>query len=172
MSRDLRNALGCYPTGVTIVTAPGEGGGVVGVTANSFAAVSLDPPLVLWSLDMSAKSLGAFTAAGYFAINVLAQSHLEMSQHFAPRQRDKFAGIDYQLGEGGVALFEGCAARFQCRTVTTHDEGDHRIFVGEVIDFEYLESIEPLVFTHGTYAEIVDHRDIPEPVEEWLEPWG
>ena len=172
MTRDLRNALGCYPTGVTIVTAPDSEGGVVGVTANSFAAVSLVPPLVLWSLDLSAYSLDAFTQAGYFAVNVLAQSQLEMSQHFATRQRDKFATIDYEVGDGGVALLNGCAARFQCRTVATHDEGDHRIFVGSVLAFEYRQNVEPLVFTHGTYAEIVGHRDIPEPVEEWSEPWG
>lgn len=171
MARDLRDALGCYPTGVTIITAPDQQGGVVGVTANSFAAVSLDPPLVLWSLDVSAYSLDAFTEAGCFAINVLAQSQLEMSQHFATRQRDKFAGIEYVTGAGGVALFEGCAARFQCRTVATHDGGDHRIFVGEVVGFDSLPNVEPLVFTHGTYAEVVGHRDIPEPVEEWSEPW-
>lgn len=171
MSRDLRNALGCYPTGVTIVTAPDGVGGVVGVTANSFSAVSLDPPLVLWSLDKSAYSLGVFTEAGYFAVNVLAQGQLDMSQHFAKRQRDKFAEVDYEIGQGGVALFGGCAARFQCRTAATHEGGDHRIFVGEVLDYEYDPTVEPLVFTHGTYAEIVGHRDIREPVEDWSEPW-
>ena len=171
MSRELRKALGCYPTGVTIITAPDAEGSVVGVTANSFAAVSLDPPLVLWSLDMSAYSLDAFTQAGHFAVNVLSQDHLEMSQHFATRQVDKFAAVSYERGIGGVALFTGCAARFQCRTVATHDEGDHRIFIGEVLEFTSQPNVEPLVFTHGRYAEIVGHRDIAEPVEEWTEPW-
>ncbi|MCH8128788.1 MAG: flavin reductase family protein [Acidobacteria bacterium] len=169
--RELRNALGCYPTGVTILTAPDGEDGMVGITANSFSAVSLEPPLVLWSLDTSAYSLGAFTGAGYFAVNVLAQSQLDMAQHFATRQKDKFATVDYEVGEGGVALFEGFSARFECRTVATHDEGDHRVFVGEVIAFEYRPDIEPLVFTHGRYAEIVGHREIRDPAEMWSEPW-
>ena len=168
---ELRNALGCYPTGVTIITAPDDADGMVGITANSFASVSLDPPLVLWSLDKSAYSLDAFTKAGYFAVNVLAQSQLEMSRHFATRQEDKFEGVDYEIGEGGVALFAGSAARFQCRTVATHEGGDHVIFLGEVISFEYRPHVEPLVFTHGRYAEIVGHRDIADPVDEWSEPW-
>lgn len=171
MTRELRNALGCYPTGVTIVTAPDGDGGVVGITANSFSAVSLEPPLVLWSLAMSAFSLDAFTGSGYFAVNVLAQSQLDLSNHFATRQPDKFATVDYEVGEGGVALFAGCAARFQCQTASTHDEGDHRVFVGEVIAFEYDPEVEPLVFTHGRYAEIVGHREIRDPAEMWSEPW-
>ena len=169
--RELRNALGCYPTGVTIVTAPDGQGGMVGMTANSFSSVSLDPPLVLWSCALSALSLDAFSKAGYFGVNVLAQRQLEMSRRFATRQHDKFAGIEYEIGEGGVALFDGSAARFQCRTIATHDGGDHRIFIGEVLAFEYRPDVEPLVFTHGSYAEIVGHRDITDPVDEWSEPW-
>jgi flavin reductase (DIM6/NTAB) family NADH-FMN oxidoreductase RutF len=169
--RDLRNALGCYPTGVTIITAPDGQGGMVGVTANSFASVSMDPPLVLWSLDLSSYSLDAFTDAGHFGINVLSQQQLDMCKHFAKRQKDKFADVDFDVGEGGVALFDGSAAKFQCRTVSMHDEGDHRVFVGEVIAFEYRPEVEPLVFTHGSYAEVVGHRDIADPSEEWSEPW-
>jgi len=169
--RELRNALGCYPTGVTIITAPDGDGGMVGITANSFSSVSLDPPLVLWSLDVSTQSFDAFTNAGYFGVNVLSQQQLEMSQRFATKQRDKFAGVDYEIGAGGVALLDASAARFQCRTVATHDGGDHRIFVGEVLHFEYQPDVEPLVFTHGKYAEIVGHRDVADPVDEWSEPW-
>ena len=168
---EFRYALGCYPTGVTIITAPDGDGGMVGITANSFASVSLDPPLVLWSLDTSAFSMDAFVNAGHFGVNVLAQRQLEMSQHFASRQRDKFADVEYEIGAGGVALFADSAARFQCRTVATHDGGDHRIFMGEVLDFDHDPEVEPLVFTHGRYAEVVGHRDISDPVDEWSEPW-
>ena len=169
--RELRNALGCYPTGVTIVTAPDGKGGLVGMTANSFSSVSLEPPLVLWSCALTAKSLEAFKEAGYFGVNVLAQAQLEMSKHFAISQENKFEGIDFEIGEGGVALFPGSAARFECRTVASHEGGDHRIFVGEVLSFEYRPDVEPLVFTHGRYAEIVGHRDITDPVDEWSDPW-
>lgn len=151
-SKDFREALGCFPTGVAIITAPDDLGGYVGVTVNSFTSVSLDPPLVLWSLARDSYSRQAFVSAGWFAINILAAGQVELSKRFATRQLDKFAGVVVERGLGGVALFDGCSARFQCRTYAVHDGGDHLIFIGEVIDFDY-RGRDPLVFHRGRYVE-------------------
>lgn len=150
--RELRTVLGCYPTGVTVVTAPDGRGGWVGITANSFTSVSLEPPLVLWSLAESALSLPAFLAAGYFAVNVLAADQQELSDRFARRGEEKFAGVPVTPGVGGVALFPGCAARLQCRTWAVYEGGDHRIFVGEVLAMDRSDR-PPLVFHRGRYCE-------------------
>jgi len=155
--RDFRDALGCYPTGVAIITAPDGRGGHVGITANSFASLSLDPPLILWSLDKKAYSRDAFHTAGYFGINVLAADQVELSRHFSKRHMDKFASVDVELGQGGVALIENCVARFECRTHTTYDGGDHIIFVGEVLAFEYDATLPPLAFKGGAYAQTAPH---------------
>lgn len=156
-SRRFRDALGCYPTGVAIITAPDGQGGHVGITANSFASLSLDPPLVLWSLDKKAYSREAFHSAGYFGINVLAADQVELSRHFSKRHLDKFASVEVELGEGGVALIDGCVARFQCRTHTTYEGGDHIIFIGEVLAFEFDKSLPPLAFKGGSYAQTAPH---------------
>lgn len=156
-ARRFRDALGCYPTGVAIITAPDGHGGHVGITANSFASLSLDPPLILWSLDKKAYSREAFHTAGYFGINVLSADQVELSRHFSKRHMDKFASVDIVLGEGGVALIENCVARFECRTHTTYDGGDHIIFVGEVLAFEYDTTIPPLAFKSGAYAQTAPH---------------
>lgn len=151
-SGEFRAALGCFPTGVAIVTAPDIEDGYVGVTANSFNSVSLDPPLVIWSLAKTARSLQAFTEAGWFAINILARDQVDLSDRFARRHDDKFDSVEVRPGLGGVALFAGCAARFQCKTYAIHEGGDHLIFVGEVIDFDY-QHRDPLVFHRGDYTE-------------------
>lgn len=157
-SREFRDALGCFPTGVAVVTAPDGAGGFVGVTANSFNSVSLDPPLVLWSLAKTALSHEAFVAAGWFAINILCSAQVELSQRFASRGTDKFAGVEFSRGLGGVALLPGCSARFQCRTFAIYEGGDHEIFVGEVVDFDY-SGRPPLVFHRGAYARAVEHDE-------------
>lgn len=154
--REFRSALGCYPTGVAIITAPDGRGGHVGITANSFSSLSLDPPLVLWSLDKRAYSRQAFHSAGYFGVNVLSKGQIELSRHFSTRHVDKFASVDIELGVGHVALFENCAARFECRTHETHEGGDHILFIGEVLAFDYDAELEPLAFSGGEYAHIHD----------------
>lgn len=162
--REFREALGCYPTGVAIITAPDGKGGHVGITANSFASLSLDPPLVLWSLDKKAYSREAFHTAGFFGINVLSAGQVELSRHFSRRHMDKFASIEVELGEGGIALIDECVARFQCRTHTTYEAGDHIIFIGEVTSFEYDKSRPPLAFSGGAYAQTAPH--IHEGIED------
>lgn len=158
--RKFRDALGSYPTGVVIITAPDGQGGHVGITANSFSSLSLDPPLVMWSLDKQAYSREAFHTAGFFGVNVLAADQLELSRHFSRRHLDKFADLEVEIGAGGVAFLAGCAARFECRTHQTHDGGDHIIFVGEVLAFEHDPDRTPLAFAGGAYAETAPHRHI------------
>lgn len=156
--RALRDALGAFATGVTIITAQGGDKRDVGVTANSFNSVSLDPPLVLWSLNRSSRSLEAFTSAGYFAVHILAANQKELSMRFASREADRFAGMPFKRGCGGAPLLPDCAARFQCRLAFVHDGGDHVILVGEVLEFEDCDRT-PLIFHRGQYLDVPEVTD-------------
>ncbi|MDH3553381.1 MAG: flavin reductase family protein, partial [Gammaproteobacteria bacterium] len=127
----MRGALGQFATGVTVITTTDSDGSPVGVTASSFNSVSLDPPLVLWSLAKSARSMAAFDRSGYFCVHVLAASQEALSARFATPGSDKFGGQDWRPGHGGVPLLQEFAARFQCKTTHTYEGGDHLIFVGE-----------------------------------------
>jgi 3-hydroxy-9,10-secoandrosta-1,3,5(10)-triene-9,17-dione monooxygenase reductase component len=155
--RAFRNALGAFTTGVTVVTTRDGSGHDVGLTVNSFNSVSLEPPLVLWSLARSSASLAAFLEAEHFAVHILAADQERMSNLFAQRGADKFAGLELGRGEGGVPLLPGCSARFRCRTAFRHEGGDHEIFVGAVLGFEAFERA-PLVFHKGGYAVAVKKR--------------
>ncbi len=149
--RALRNALGAFATGVTIVSTQSAEGQDVGITANSFNSVSLDPPMVLWSLSRKAMSLPAFQGNTHFAVHILAADQDGLSRRFATQGLDKFAGLAVERGFGNVPLIDGCAARFQCRTAFNYDGGDHVIFVGEVLAFDSFER-PPLLFHAGDYA--------------------
>jgi len=165
-AREFRNALGSFATGVTIVTTRDAAGHDVGLTANSFNSVSLDPPLVLWSLAKSSKSLSAFVEAKHFAVHILAADQEPLSNRFATRGADKFAGLQMQRGEGGTPLLHGCAARFECRTAYRYAGGDHEIFVGEVLTFEHFDR-PLLVYQKGGYALAVKkpQRVAPSPAQ-------
>jgi 3-hydroxy-9,10-secoandrosta-1,3,5(10)-triene-9,17-dione monooxygenase reductase component len=147
----LREALGQFATGVTIVTTVGEGDKPVGVTANSFNSVSLNPPMVLWSLSAAAYSRGAFVDARYFCVHVLAADQEGLSRKFAARGSDKFANVNWKRGLGSVPLLQEYAARFQCRKAQQFPVGDHVVIVGEVLEFHRFNS-RPLVFHGGQYA--------------------
>ncbi len=151
-----RRALGNFATGVTIVTARSPEGEKVGVTASSFNSLSMDPPLVLWSSMKDAKSCAIFESASHFAVNILASDQMDMSNHFARRQEDKFAGIDWEEGIGGAPIFDNCAGRFQCETYDKLDGGDHWIFVGKVIAFDDFGR-SPLCFHQGSYSMVFSH---------------
>jgi 3-hydroxy-9,10-secoandrosta-1,3,5(10)-triene-9,17-dione monooxygenase reductase component len=151
--KKLRQALGCFPTGVTVVTTRRQNGQHVGVTANSFNSVSLSPPLILWSLSQFSTSYPAFQESTYFAINVLAADQQEISNQFARSGIDKFAGVPHHPGAGGVPLIDGSAAAFVCRSEFRYYGGDHVIMVGAVIEFDYFDR-PPLCFSRGQYAEI------------------
>ena len=166
-AREFRSALGKFATGVTIVTTLGEEDEPVGVTASSFNSVSLEPPLVLWSLAKSAKSMDAFSNAGHFAVHILTSAQEPLSNLFARSGEDKFAGLDWTKGRLGSPVFADFAARFQCRTSSQYEGGDHIIFVGEVVEFEERDAA-PLVFHGGGYADAKPKaplREVEEPVD-------
>lgn len=149
-TRPLRDALGAFPTGVTVVTTMTPDG-PLGMTANSFASVSLDPPLVLWSPARKSARFPSFEAATHFAVHVLAADQTEISSLFAQSGWDGFDGLAYAQGLGDVPIFEGCAARFECATSAGHDGGDHLILVGEVLRHQVWDRA-PLVYHRGGYA--------------------
>jgi flavin reductase (DIM6/NTAB) family NADH-FMN oxidoreductase RutF len=146
----LRSAFGRFATGVTIVTCRDVDDQPVGLTANSFSSLSLDPPLLLWSLRRASPSLAAFEAASHFVVNVLAESQVELSRSFASRRADKFADGTWSEGLGGALVLAGCAAVFECRTEQRLDGGDHRLFIGRVLRSADL-GVAPLVFHAGHY---------------------
>lgn len=146
-----RAALGTFTTGVTIITTRTAEGEAIGITANSFNSVSLNPPLVLWSLAKSARSLPAFSDSRYWNVHVLAAEQEALSGRFASQGSDKFAGIELDDGIGPAPLLPACTARFQCRTAFQYEGGDHVIFVGEVLAFDS-SGLPPLVYQSGQYA--------------------
>jgi flavin reductase (DIM6/NTAB) family NADH-FMN oxidoreductase RutF/DNA-binding MarR family transcriptional regulator len=152
-TRELRRTLGQFATGVTIVTCLADDGTPVGMTANSFSSVSLDPPLVLWSLDRGARSFSAFAEARHFAFSVLAQDQVELSNRFARPGAEKFATMDWQPGIAGVPLMPDPAAHFECTQYATFDGGDHLIIVGQVERFARYDR-RSLVFAHGRYGAV------------------
>jgi flavin reductase (DIM6/NTAB) family NADH-FMN oxidoreductase RutF len=149
--RRLRTALGRFATGVTVVTTRTGDGKLEGLTANSFSAVSLDPPLVLWSLRASAPSLPSFQAAEYFAVNVLAASQHALCRRFATPAHDKFDGAEHIPGLGGCPLLAGALATFECSTETRVPGGDHVFFFGRVRHAAFRDGA-PLIFSAGTYG--------------------
>jgi flavin reductase (DIM6/NTAB) family NADH-FMN oxidoreductase RutF len=149
--RSFRTALGRFATGVTVITTRTPGGKLEGLTANSFSAVSLDPPLVLWSLKQHAPSLKSFLEAGYFAVNVLEAGQVALARHFAAPRRDKFDDLPYVAGLGGCPLLPGTLAAFECSTHATLDGGDHVIFLGRVHRASHGDG-EPLIFSAGRYC--------------------
>ncbi len=149
----LRAALGQYATGVAIVATLDGNGRPVGLTVNSFASVSLDPPLVLWSLALTSAALPAFKACSHFAVNVLAAGQKELSIRFATTGLDRFAGLAWMPGLGGAPLLDDCCAHFECRNETRHEGGDHLIFIGRVERFDHAEH-PPLVFHGGLYRSL------------------
>jgi len=151
--RALRTAFGAFATGVTVVTTRTPAGVDAGLTANSFSSVSIDPPMVLWSLGKASSNIGAFRATPHFAVHVLSAAQEALSVRFASKGTDRFAGLPRSRGTGGVPLLDGCAARFVCRTAHQYEGGDHVIFVGEVLDLEHAAT-PPLVFHGGRYGTV------------------
>lgn len=149
--RDFRNALGTFATGVTIITAAGPEGKAYGLTCNSFASVSLNPPLVLWSLGVYSSSLPVFQNASHFIVNVLGASQQALANKFAKSSDDKFADVDWKPGLGNAAILADCVANFQCRSVNRYYGGDHVIFLGAVEAYSYNRQ-EPLLFARGGYG--------------------
>lgn len=150
--RDLRRAFGRFGTGVTIVTTRTFAGVRVGVTANSFSTVSLQPPIVLWSLASHSPNLDNFREAGRFVVNVLSREQVALSDRFARPADDRFADVAYHEGLGGLPVLDGCVAAIECVTLNSHVVGDHRLFLGRVERYAYADA-EPLLFCNGQYQE-------------------
>ncbi len=150
-AREFRNTLSTFTTGVTIITTVGADEQPVGITVNSFNSVSLNPPMVLWSLARTSRSAAIFDNADHWGVHILSADQEALSNRFAKSGEDKFTGVDMEKGVGGIPLLPGCVSRLQCRTRFKYDGGDHLIFVGEVLHFDRSECI-PLVFQAGKYA--------------------
>ena len=166
-STDYRRALAQFATGVTVVTTRDAKDGPVGLTVNSFNSVSLEPPLVLWSLALKASSVPAFDACSHYAINVLASHQLEVAQRFATRGVDRFGPRDWHDGPHGVPVLEGCIATFVARNRSRHPEGDHVILVGEIVHFS-APGGHPLVFHDGRYFASAIEEPLPNALRS---PW-
>jgi len=156
--RSLRNALGCLATGVTVITTRAPKGQPVGITANSFSAVSLQPPLVLFSLNRGAYSLRSFLSAHNFAVNILRADQHELASNFAVPLQDKWKGIQYEVWETGCAILPDALASFECKIRYTYDGGDHVIFVGEVLRMTADLEGRPLLFYRGRYSSLDGER--------------
>ncbi|GFM88532.1 flavin reductase [Pseudomonas cichorii] len=154
--RELRNLLGQFATGVTVITTRTADGRNVGMTANSFSSVSLDPPLVLWSISRNAPSLRDYQTCEHFAINVLGADQHDISGRFARPAPDKFAGVVFTYADCGVPLLDGVIATLVCRNVTQYEGGDHLIFIGQIEHYRHGAG-EPLVFHGGQYRIAAEH---------------
>ena len=157
--RQLRQALGRFATGVTVITTRAPDGRHEGLTANSFSAVSLDPPLVLWSLRLAAPSLASFRASGHVVVHVLSTDQSPLSRHFATPRHDTFEDLDVAEGLGGCPLIEDSLAVSECRPETPVSGGDHVIFIGRVVRAHYRDGA-PLIVASGQDG---THRPLPAP---------
>ncbi len=152
--RTLRDALGCFATGVTVVTCFDEAGGPVGLTANSFTALSLDPPLLLVCVAKSAASAGPLTSAARFAVNVLQTRQQPASITFSTRGEDRFGRTEWSAGEHGSPVLMESLSVFECRRNAIHDGGDHVILVGEVVKASFEPGLDPLLYFRGSYRRL------------------
>jgi flavin reductase (DIM6/NTAB) family NADH-FMN oxidoreductase RutF len=156
-----KQALSRFPTGVSIITThqmgeanPAEWGHqFVGLTASSFNSVSLNPPLVVWSLGLKSRTLPSFQKASHYVINVLSDQQLPLCQQFAFGQGDRFNGVDFDTGAAGLPILKGALAWFECRNRSQYLEGDHIIFVGEVEVCGFAQGT-PLVHQQGGFFEV------------------
>ncbi len=151
-SAEFRRTLGCFATGVAVVTTLDENGGKVGITVNSFNSVSLQPPLVLWSIAEESMNFNTFVRAEHYVVNVLAIHQRELCERFAARVKDRFEGLDCGVGIAGVPVLPEYSAVFECRAEHRYDGGDHMILVGRVLKFEDRKT-DPLIFYRGHYME-------------------
>jgi flavin reductase (DIM6/NTAB) family NADH-FMN oxidoreductase RutF len=149
--REFRASLAMFATGVTIVTARTPAGVLVGLTANSFNSVSLQPPLVLWSLAQGAGSMAALSTGSHYAINILAADQKALAERFASGRTDRWQGVAYTEGASGAPLLDGAAASFECFNRSRYEEGDHVIFVGEVERCTHRSGAAPLLFHGGKF---------------------
>lgn len=164
-SRSFRRALGNFATGVIVVTAQDDDGNKVGMTANSFTSVSLDPPLILWCVDKRANSYSVFHQAQYFAVNVLAADQIHISNNFARYKEDRFSGVPHQEGIGKSLLIDDVSAQFECELIEEIDAGDHIILLGKVLSFKDFGRA-PLLYHQGAYSALFPHPSLRKKAED------
>lgn len=155
--RNFRKALSQFATGVAVITARGADGNVIGMTMSSFNSLSLDPPLILFSVDRRANSLKAMLAAKGYAVNILARQQEQLSNQFAKALDDKWSNVAYEIGHAEAPLLNGVLAHFECDSYANHDGGDHVLFIGRVVRFTAAEDGDPLVFFRGKYHSLSLH---------------
>ena len=161
----LRRVLARYPTGVTVVATRHVPSGVCGLTVNAFTSVSLEPPMVLVCVDRSSNTHGCIEACGEFSVNVLAADQAPLAVRFAQKREDKFDGVPYRTGEGGLPLVEGASAWVEARVDGAFDGGDHTIFLAHVLRAERSDA-PPLVFHGGSFARLDGGAPADRPVRE------
>ena len=153
-NKDLRNALGQFPTGVCVITSAPEGTSPFGMTVNSFSSLSLDPALLLWSLQKNSDLAKAWDQATHFAVNVLKKEQVTLSNTYAKKNDHDLRPQDYRIGKTGNPVLKESLVNFECRIHARHDGGDHIIIVGEVLEMNQSPTGEPLVFHSGQYREL------------------
>ncbi len=170
-SREFRDALGLFPTGIAIVTATDDGGRLGGVTVNSFTSVSLDPPLILVSLARTSRSLDIFNAARHFAVSLLQEDQRHASTVFASTTADRFNEVAHRPGVGGCPVVEPNLVSFECEVHARHDGGDHVLLLGKVVRLTLAAGAapRPLLYFRGQYRELSEqHAEIaPFRLEGW-----
>ncbi len=154
-SRQFRDAMGSFATGVTVVTSTSKNGSPMGITVNSFSSVSLDPPLVLFCLGYEGNHCREFIESGQYAIHILAEDQGELCQRFASPIENRFEGVEYRKGSGGDApVFDGSIAVIECRQQQLIEAGDHMIFLCNVTDLEVNMEKKPLLYYRGGFPEL------------------
>ena len=148
---ELRKAFSSFATGVTVITGIGNHGLALGVTISSFNTVSLDPPLVLWSLSERSVLLDAFSVGKKQLIHVLERSQEDLAMRFAKSTGDQFSGLELVTTTSGLAMLPDCIAYFECETIATHPGGDHRIIVARIMNMHHHEEREPLIFSRSQF---------------------
>ena len=158
-TKQMRDALGQFVTGVTVVTVLSakiggakEQSAPLGITVNSFASVSLDPPLVLWSLQKTSETLSTFNSTNAFAVNILASDAQDISNRYAQHDNHELESQHYDLSAEGVPLLAGCKVSFVCETEQRVDGGDHVIYIARVKSISAIDTAPPLVFFSGSYG--------------------
>jgi flavin reductase (DIM6/NTAB) family NADH-FMN oxidoreductase RutF len=154
-ANELRRAMGCFATGVTVITTRDQAGRPFGLTANAVTSLSLVPPLLLICVDRNAETFPHFFDSKIFVLNILAENQEEISRRFASSGGEKFAGLDYQLGRLGTPVLSGTLGHIECRIIETIEGGDHVIHIGEVDEAEWREG-RPLLFYRGKYGRLAD----------------
>jgi flavin reductase (DIM6/NTAB) family NADH-FMN oxidoreductase RutF len=160
--RAFRQALGQFATGVAVITAEAADGSAIGMTMSSFNSVSVDPPLILFSIDRKSFSLTAMTEAKGYAVNILGRDQEHLSNKFAKSLGDKWAAVEHTLGHEAAPLIAGALAHFECAPYAHYDGGDHVIFVGRVVRFMAYPDNEPLIFYRGAYRSLAGTERSPE----------